>query len=295
MTMAAARTRAAQMKIACALAEFNYLTVSQLNRVLGNAPASENRVRKHLRSMVSAELVLSLASQSAILPRIYTLTANGYRLLGLPQVRRVRSSEEQQKAGNLFFLQHTIAVTAVLIGARLLSRTHPEIVLTRMLTERALKRKIYVAVPAGAGGRPVCIEPDASLEFVLQGKVKDFFHIEVYRTLPPAEWRFRQKIQAYVTYATSGLHETLFATPALSIAVFAQTLPMARTLKKWTAEVLQDMNQPEQAVRFFFRSGSVADASPQELFLTPCWEQPLTTTKTPLIIREEADPLTGRA
>jgi hypothetical protein len=199
----------------------------------------------------------------------------------------VRALEEQQKAANLFFLQHTIAVTDVLIGARLLSDTHPEIVLTRLFTERALRRHIYVTVPTGAGERRVCIEPDGSCEFTIQGNVEDFFHIEVYRTLPPADWRFKQKVSGYVTAVASGQHEALFATPALSIAVFAQTLPMARTLKKWTEEVLQDIRQPEQAERFFFRSGSVADASPQELFLTPCWEQPLTTTKTPLIIREE--------
>jgi hypothetical protein len=287
-TVAAPRTHAAHARIAYALAEFDYLTVRQLNRVLGNAPTSENRVRKHLHSMAAAELVLSLASRSAILPRVYTLSAKGYRTLEVPQARRVRVSEEQQKAVNLLFLQHTIAVTDVLIAASRISHTHPEIVLTRLVTERSLRRKLYVALPNRSGERPVCIEPDGSVEFTIQGKVEDFFHIEVYRTLPPAERTFKQKIHAYVTYAVSGQHESLFQTPALSIAVFAQTARMAGTLKRWTEEVLQESKQPEQGDRFFFRSGAVAEASPQELYLTPVWEQPFRTTKTPLLIREES-------
>ncbi|HEX2243919.1 MAG TPA: hypothetical protein VHK27_11850, partial [Gammaproteobacteria bacterium] len=74
----------------------------------------------------------------------------------------------------------------------------------------------------------ICIEPDAACEFestaLSDGKPRtavDFFHIEVYRTLPPVEWRFKQKIKGYVTYALSGQHEALFHTPALAIAVIA--------------------------------------------------------------------------
>jgi hypothetical protein len=176
-----------------------------------------------------------------------------------------------------------MAVTEVLIAAHLLAQTQPGIQLTRLYTERELKRKIFVRLPE----RTVCLEPDASLEFLLQEEWQDFFHLELYRHLPPAAWRFKQKIHCYVTYAETGQHEALFQTPALSIAVVAQTPQMAETLKRWTEETLTEIGQPEQGERFFFRSGDMALASPVELFLTPFWQQPFSTTKTPLLIREE--------
>ena len=111
-------------------------------------------------------------------------------------------------------------------------------------------------------------------------------HIEVYRNLPPTEWRFKQKIQGYVAYAVSGQHEALFQTPALSIAVITQTSQMATTLKRWTEEALQEINQTEQGELFFFTSLNPATASPEEMYLAPVWEQAFSATKTPLLVLE---------
>jgi hypothetical protein len=176
----------------------------------------------------------------------------------------------------------------VLIAAWQLSQNHPGIVLSRMITERELKRKIYVAIP-----EKICIEPDASCEFTItttvdnkQVRWQDFFHIEVYRNLPPADWRFKQKVQGYVTSVDTGRHEALFHTPALSIAVIAQTEPMAATLKQWAEEALTEMHLPEEGERFFFRSANVSSASPEELFLAPVWERAFGTAKTPLLVME---------
>jgi hypothetical protein len=205
---------------------------------------------------------------------LYTLSGVGRTYataLGTLPRKRFRKGEEQEKGHNPYFLKHTMAVADVLIAARLLSQTHPGISLTRMLTERELKRKIYVAVP-----EQICIEPDASLEFLLAETWhnppqtwKDFFFIEVYRNLPPTQWRFKQKIKGYVTYAVSGQHEALFHTSALSIAVIAVSKPMAETLKRWTEEVLQEMGRPEEGEWFFFCSRNPATTSPEELFLSP--------------------------
>jgi hypothetical protein len=116
----------------------------------------------------------------------------------------------------------------------------------------------------------------------------NFFHIEVYRTLQPLEWRFKQKIKGYVTYAVSGQHEALFHTPALSIAVIAATdMPQQATLKRWTEEALQEMGRPEEGEWFFFCSRNPATTIPEELFLSPVWEQAFSSTKTPLIILDE--------
>jgi hypothetical protein len=280
-------------KILISLAEFQYLTARQLTRLL-YAPSSLVYVQKQVKSLTDAGLIVTLPGRFVNMPHVYTLTGKGYAYiaaLGTPQARRVRPTEERKKARNVFFIQHTMAVTDVLISARLLSQTHPAIILTCMYTEQELKRKIYVTLPAQAAGdtrqrQTLCIEPDASCEFTIQGQVQDFLHIEVYRNLPPAEWRFKQKIQGYVTALDSGQHEALFHTPALSVAVFAQTVTMADTLKQWTEKALQEMKRPEEGEMFFFGSVNVANASPEEMFLASVWQQAFSSTKTPLLILE---------
>jgi hypothetical protein len=160
-----------------------------------------------------------------------------------------------------------------------------------MFTERQLRRQISVSLPEPTGNgttqqRTVCIEPDASCDFLIQKAWQNFVHIEVYRNLPPVEWRFKQKIHGYVTYAESGLHEQLFQTPALSIAVIAASKPMATTLKRWTEEALQAMGRPEEGQMFFFGSINPATVSTEELFLSPVWQQAFSSTKTPLLVLE---------
>jgi hypothetical protein len=209
-------------------------------------------------------------------------------MLGAAKGKRFRPSEEADKGRNPYFLKHTMAVTDVLISARLLANSHADIELTRIITERELKRKIYVSIP-----EKISVEPDASCEFLVTETWhekpqtwKDFFHIEVYRNLPPVAWRFKQKIQGYVTYALRGHHEALFHTAALSIAVIAVSKQMAATLKQWTEETLQEMGRPAEGEWFFFCSLDPATTTPEEIFLSPVWEQAFSTDKTPLIVLE---------
>jgi hypothetical protein len=196
-------------------------------------------------------------------------------------------------------MKHTIAVTDVLIAATLLAQTHPGIAITHLYTERELRRKIHVELPdrtpeGTARFRTVCIEPDASLQFLITETWhsepqtwEDFFHIEVYRNLPPAEWRFKQKIAGYVAAVDTGWHEAFFHTSALSIAVIAQTPQMAATLKRWTEEVLAEMQRQPDGEWFFFCSLDPATVSPEEMFLSPVWEQAFGSAKTPLLVLEE--------
>jgi hypothetical protein len=69
--------------------------------------------------------------------------------------------------------------------------------------------------------------------------------------------------------------------------VLTATDELARTLKRWTEEVLVTLAQPEQGERFFFCSCNPATASPEELFLSPVWETAFGSAKTPLLILEE--------
>jgi hypothetical protein len=283
-------------RILVALSEFGYLTVAQITKLL-YAPSSQSFVHKQLKYLVSGKYVMPLAHRFVTQPRVYTLTGKGLSVLKSLEVHhqiRIRPAEEKTKAHNFLFLQHTIAVTDVLIAARLLSESVPNIALTRMYLERELQRTIYVEIP-----EKICIEPDASVEFestvLSEGtphRAVDFFHIEVYRTLPPVEWRFKQKIKGYVTYALSGQHEALFHTPALAIAVIAAgSIPskpaqMATTLKRWTEEALTDIGRPEEGDWFFFCSLNPATASPAEMYLSPLWEHAFSTDRTPLLVLE---------
>jgi hypothetical protein len=182
--------RKAEERIISVLATFDYLTPAQITRLL-YVPSSRNHVYEHMRSLIDGGFVLTLGGRAVNLPLIYALSGNGRQyasLLGAPTGKRFRPSEESDKGRNPYFLKHTIAVTDVLIAAHRLSETVPGIVLTRMFTERELRRKIYVAITEGnTHSRTICIEPDAGLDFTIQGAWRDFFHIEVYRNLPPQE------------------------------------------------------------------------------------------------------------
>jgi hypothetical protein len=272
------------------LALFDYLTAVQVTR-LCYSPGSLKYVKAQLKSLADTGLVLCLGGRGTNLPLIYTLTGKGRRLAGTlsgQQPKRFRPQEAREKQVNLSFMQHTLAVNDVLISARLLSESRPDITLTRMYREPELRRRIYVQLP-----ERICIEPDAGCQF-LSTKMgedrtetwEDFFFIEVYRTLPPVKERFKQKIQGLVTYVATGQHEALFGTSALSIAVIAQTPQLATTLKSWTEEALRERERPIDGDWFFFCSVSPAAASPEELFLSPVWEQAFGSAKTPLLVLE---------
>jgi hypothetical protein len=280
--------RTAQQKIISDLAEFHYLTVSQLVALEEYKESSRSYVYKQINELVAEDLVLTLPQQTVTQPRVYTLTAKGRKyasLLGKALYKRFRRGEEQERGENLYFVAHTIAVTDVLIAARLLAKTVPAIRLNRMLTERELKRTMYVTVQARTGERRICIEPDGALDFIVKDTWRDFCYLEVYRH-HLNETRFQHKIQGYVTALITGLHEQLFQTSAMAVAIIATTDKLAGTLKQWTEEALAAMDRTDAGERFFFSSLNTATASPEELFLSPVWEQAFSTTKTPLLVLE---------
>jgi hypothetical protein len=150
--------RKAWDKIIVALAAFDYLTAEQITRLLYSA-SSLTHVREQMKLLVDNGSVLTLGGRTVNLPLIYTLSSAGRHyasLLGATKGKRVRPSEEKDKGHNPYFLKHTIAVTDVLIAARLLSERVPAIHLSRMYTERELKRRISVTL----SGKPVCLELD---------------------------------------------------------------------------------------------------------------------------------------
>jgi hypothetical protein len=280
--------RTAQQKIIADLADFHYLTVSQLLTLEEYKESSRSYVYKQVNELVAEDLALALPQQTVTQPRLYTLTSSGRRVaiqLGKAPYKRFRVGEERERGENGLFVAHTIAVTNFLIAARLLAKTVPAIRLNRMLTERELKRTMYVTVQARTGERRICIEPDGALDFIVKDTWRDFCYLEVYRH-HLNETRFQHKIQGYVTALITGLHEQLFQTSAMAVAIIATTDKLAGTLKQWTEEALVAMDRTDAGERFFFSSLNTATTSPEELFLSPIWEQALGTTTTPLLVLE---------
>jgi hypothetical protein len=279
-----------QADILSALARFDYLTARQVTRLL-YAGGSFTYVTTQLKALVESGLAVTIGGRGTGLPLIYMVTGKGRTVASslsgeLP--KRFRPAEAREKQTNTYFLRHLLAVNDVLISATLLSETNPAVTLTRLCREPELRRRIYVTLP-----ERICIEPDGGCQF-LRTKMgeespetwEDFFFIELYRTLPPVKERFKQKIQGYVTYVATGQHEALFATSALSIVVVAQTPQMMAMLKHWTEEALREIDKLEEGEWFFFCRLDPATASPEELFLSPVWEQAFSTTTTPLLVLE---------
>jgi hypothetical protein len=285
-----AAMQTAKQKIINGLAAFHYLTVSQLLTAEEYKESSRSYIYKEVNELVAQELVLALPRQIVSQPRLYTLTAKGRRfaaMLGNTPYTRFRKGEELERGENVSFVAHTIAVTDVLIAARLLAKRVPTIRLNRILTERELKRTIYVPVPSeGTTQRKICIEPDGAMDFTVNNTWRDFCYLEIYRH-HLNETRFQHKIQGYVTALVTGLHEQLFATSAMAVAVIATTDKLKGTLKQWTEEALQAMQRQDAGDRFFFCSMNTATTSPEEMFLSPVWETAFGTTKTPLLVLEE--------
>jgi hypothetical protein len=149
--------------ILIALARFDYLTARQVTR-LCYANGSYTYVTTQLKALVDTGLAMTIGGRGTGLPLIYTLTGKGRSVASslsgeLP--RRFWAAEAREKQTNTYFMRHLLAVNDVLISARLLSQTHPDITLTRMYREPELRRRIYVELP-----ERICIEPDGGCQFL---------------------------------------------------------------------------------------------------------------------------------
>jgi protein involved in plasmid replication-relaxation len=276
-------------KIISDLAAFQYVTVSQLIALEEHKESSRSYIHKEVNELVAEGYLLALPRQIVSQPRLYTLTVKGQRFAsvsGNAPYKRYRKGEELERGENVSFVAHTIAVTDVLIAAQLLAKKVPAIRLNRMLTERELKRTIYVSVPGErTTQRKICIEPDAAVDFTIQDTWQDFYYLEVYRH-HLNKLRFQHKFQGYVTALVSGLHERLFQTPAMAVVVIATIDKLAGTLKQWAEEALAAIDRKEAGDRFFFCSLDTATTNPEDMFLSPVWEHAFSTDKTPLLVLE---------
>jgi hypothetical protein len=78
------------------------------------APSSLTHVREKLKSLLDESYIFALPRQSVILPWVFTLSGKGRTyvsaILGQPVAKRFRPAEEQEKADNFYFLNHTLVL-----------------------------------------------------------------------------------------------------------------------------------------------------------------------------------------
>jgi hypothetical protein len=129
-------------QILAALALFGFLTAEQLTRLYYSA-GSLTFVKALLKKLVASGLVFTIGGRGTGLPLIYTLTSKGRitssAYLAQPHRTRVRPAEAKDKGENPYFMQHTLAVNDVLIGANC---NAPQILDTRLSEVMMPKRRI---------------------------------------------------------------------------------------------------------------------------------------------------------
>src|SRR5512143_2697537 len=109
------------LAILSAVARLHYLTAAQVSRLVFPGCHDEDRyARRRLARLVDVGLLLRLKPLAlphrGAAPHVFTLTKTGRQLLGLP-TGYLRPGEEQSKARNLPFMEHTLATIDVLIAA----------------------------------------------------------------------------------------------------------------------------------------------------------------------------------
>src|SRR5918992_350172 len=112
-------------KLLSDLVALEYLTIAQAVKVGEYKATSLPYLRKTFRELIAAGLVATLPRQLKTQPVVYTPTTTGYRYaaaLGLTWPQRIRPVDEREKAKNRLFLQHTLAISDVLIAAKLLAK-----------------------------------------------------------------------------------------------------------------------------------------------------------------------------
>src|SRR5512135_2837586 len=130
------------LAILSAVARLHYLTAAQVSRLVFPGCHDEDRyARRRLARLVDAGLLLRLKPLAlphrGAAPHVFTLAHAGRQLLGLP-TGSLRPGEEQSKARNLLFIEHTLATVDVVIAAELLCRSSP-VAMPRLRMERELK------------------------------------------------------------------------------------------------------------------------------------------------------------
>ncbi len=268
-----------------ALARYHYLTAEQVRRLLYGA-GSLTYVRERLKGLVDARFIERLEmphpSRTGSAPNVFRLAARGHRFLEELGLHPVRLPGE--RPASYLYYRHTLALNDALIAAELLTRSHPQLSIARLVHERELKhRPVKVRL---ASGKTVSVIPDAYLQLHEAEAVGPGYWRDLVWELDnsTAEQRdFRQKIAALVAYAHGPYREAMGAA-SITIAILTpQADRRANDLIAWIEAELTTLGQPAAGEWFCVRGVDPSAVSPEELLLASAWRQPFRAQQVPLI------------
>ncbi|MGA5823426.1 replication-relaxation family protein [Kitasatospora sp. NPDC094028] len=263
-----------------AVNRFQYMTAAQVGRLLYPRSHDENRyAQRRLRRLAEAGYLLRLRElptpRFGSAPHVFTLADKGRKHLttrGLALGSSYyRPSEEQQKAWDNPFMEHTLAAVDVLVAAELLSQQCPAVSIPRLLTERQLKREAVRVQPAGyPDARRVAVIPDAWFE-LLVGDESIYVALELDRGTEEQKY-WRRKVAALTAWAM-GPYRGRFDADNLTIATVVPTEARREQLSSWTARELEAIGHADLAEIFLFTEASPVETDPFELFFGLRWFQ----------------------
>lgn len=272
------RIGAVDEEILRAVNRFQYMTVAQVGLLLYPHAHDQNRyVQRRLRALVEAGYLLRLRElptpRIGSAPHIFTLADKGRRFVaGRGEVLAssyYRPSEEQAKARDNPFMEHTLAAVDVLVAAERLCRGS-RVSMPRLLNERQLKRSSVRVQPAGRPDAPrVAVIPDAWFELKVLDEPAVAIALELDRATE-GQKHWRRKVAALTAWA-EGPYRRAFEADNLTVAVAAPSTARREQLSAWTREELEDIGKAELADIFLFTEASPVAADPFELFFGPCW------------------------
>jgi Replication-relaxation len=194
---------------------------------------------------------------------------------------------------------HALTLTRFLVAAKVLVKTHPEWELTTMRTEYELKKEIAeeqatkqaatitLTPDNGKEEENVIVIPDAWLLFHNTTSKKGSWHpllLEIDRATEQQKY-FKRQIRARALFLVSGGYKKLFGTNKGVIA-YATTGNQTRvhTMRKWTQDVLTELNLKKLSSRFLFCSLTPSwEQDENALFLAPLWYRASDKHPVPLL------------
>lgn len=194
-------------------------------------------------------------------------------------------------------LNHSEAITDVLIAFDLLARRDPRIEIADLVHERFLhEQRFKVRVPSahaasgGTPGRVVEVVPDAFVRVLARvgGRSRRFpLIVEVDRDTEQQR-AFREKIAALHAFATSGEFGRVYGARFFTVAFFvlAPRRDPARRLAEvvaWTERELTQRGLAHDGPAFGFCALDPAATPPETLLLGDCWYSPFARAPHPLI------------
>ncbi|MGW8600793.1 replication-relaxation family protein [Streptomyces sp. NPDC055893] len=279
-----------------------YMTAAQVGRLLYPEARDENRyVQRRLRRLTEASYLLRLrelpSPRVGSAPHVFTLADRGRQFLagqgvGLSNTY-FRPSEERRKAQDNPFMEHTLAAVDVLVAAERLCRTDPRVTLTRLLSERQLKRmNVRVRLAGLDGSRPVAVIPDAWFELQVVDEPPIAIALELDRSTEHQK-HWRRKIAALTAWA-EGPYRSAFEADNLTVAVATPSRQRREQLADWTWQELQTIGRSDLADIFLLTEASPVTTSPETFFFEPLWypagqQQPVSLLDVPQPAQEEVN------